>query len=82
VTTVRVLLFAWLAQDGSGAQEVVVEVQDGASIADALEAVQTSTGWRAEKSEFAVACNEQYSDVSRVVADGDVIALIPPVGGG
>ena len=59
-----------------------MEVPDGAVIADALEAVQASTGWRPGASEFAVACNEEYSDVDRPVGDGDVIALIPPVGGG
>ncbi len=78
----EVLLFAQLAEV-AGAQQLSIELPDGATVGDALdqlagkhEAIQT---WR---DRIAVAVDEQYRPPSASLTDGCTIALIPPVSGG
>lgn len=79
--TIRVLLFAWLA-DHAGAREVQVGLQAGATVEDAVRSAGETLGATLDPAGFAVALNERYSDLSATVREGDVIALIPPVSGG
>jgi len=79
--TVRVLLFAWLA-DQAGAREVQVGLQEGATVEDAVRSAGEALGTTLDPGGFAVALNERYSDLFAAVREGDVIALIPPVSGG
>ena len=74
-----ILLFARLA-DALGQSELTLELTDGATAGDALEAalaehpdLQAGT---------AIAVNEQYASREVRLRDGDVVALIPPVSGG
>jgi molybdopterin synthase catalytic subunit len=77
---VRVHLFAGL-RERLGAPEVDLEVRDGATVDDALAAL----GRRHEGlagSRFTTALNRRYVERSAAIADGDELALIPPVSGG
>lgn len=75
----RVLLFAsW--SDALG-PEVEVDLPDGASVADLLQALKARLEGRALPTPL-VALNQQYARPEAVLAAGDEIALIPPVAGG
>jgi molybdopterin synthase catalytic subunit/molybdopterin converting factor small subunit len=74
---VRVRLFAGLRERaGSGDQEV--EVPAGARVND----VWAALGLGAEPPGLVYAVNRQYVDRDHVLADGDELAVIPPVSGG
>jgi molybdopterin synthase catalytic subunit len=74
---VAVKLFAAL-RERAGARERALELADGASIED----VWPALGLGDEPSGLVYAVNRSYVDRSHVLADGDEIALIPPVSGG
>lgn len=81
-TTVRVRLFA-IQRELAGAREVPLALADGATIED---------GWAALVARFPVlapgrsavrfARNGTYADPEEPLADGDELAIIPPVSGG
>lgn len=74
---VRVRLFAAL-RERAGADEVSLELPDGALVRDALEEVRdVSAGLR-----VVVAVNHEYAADDQALRAGDEIALIPPVSGG
>jgi len=74
---VLVRLFAGLReQAGTGAREL--ELPDGATTAD----VWPQLGLGVEPPGLLYAVNRDYADRSRPLADGDEVALIPPVSGG
>jgi molybdopterin synthase catalytic subunit/molybdopterin converting factor small subunit len=74
---VVVRLFAGLReQAGTGRQEV--ELPEGASVADLWPAL----GLGNEPSGLLYAVNRAYAEPDRRLADGDEVALIPPVSGG
>ncbi len=80
--TVRIRLFA-MQREQAGTRDVPVELGDGATIEDA---------WAALVARFPVlgpgrpsvrfACNGAYADPMTALADGDEVAMIPPVSGG
>ena len=77
---IRVRLFASL-REKVGASELEVSLDRGATVAD------VSSRLRAEHptlaaARFATAVNRAYATPDRVLADGDEVALIPPVSGG
>ncbi len=74
---VRVRLFAML-RERAGAGEVTLELPDGASVAQALEALRWLTGGIP----VLMAVNREYADPTLTLAPGDELALIPPVSGG
>jgi MoaE-MoaD fusion protein len=74
---VRVRLFAVL-RERAGADEVELELPDGARVADALAAVDGLAGGLS----LVMAVNREYASVDAVLAPGDELALIPPVSGG
>jgi molybdopterin synthase catalytic subunit len=74
---VAVKLFAALREQ-AGMRERVLELADGASIDD----VWPALGLGAEPSGLVYAVNRAYVERGAPLADGDEVALIPPVSGG
>lgn len=81
--TVRILYFAGL-RDAIGLTEESVEVPDGVRTVRGLcNLLASRHGAYAERRSFVrVARNEAFAADDEALADGDVIALIPPVAGG
>jgi molybdopterin converting factor subunit 1 len=79
---VRVLLFA-IIRDAAQTGEVEVELPVMATAKDAVDFVQLQfpqiTQYLARS---AIAVNRQYATTETVLADGDEVAIIPPVSGG
>lgn len=77
--TVSVLLFAsW--SDALGSQ-LELELPAGARVADLLAALSTLTAGKSLPRPL-VALNQRYAKPEAVIAEGDEIAIIPPVAGG
>ena len=77
---VRVLFFGVL-RDGMGEPERELEVAAGSTAGDVVEACRAGAEggvWGA----LAVAVNQEYAGRDRVLAEGDEVALLPPVSGG
>ena len=74
---VTVRLFAIL-RERAGAAEVVLDLPDGARVADALAKLHEL----AEGLPLVMAVNREYADAQRMLGPGDELALIPPVSGG
>lgn len=79
---IAIKLFAGL-RDRAGTGDLSVELDDGATVADAIDMAQHSAPkeWTAPTSLMA-AVNNEYVELSGVLSDGDELALIPPVSGG
>jgi MoaE-MoaD fusion protein len=80
---ITVLLFATLRQR-AGAQSVDLDLADGSTAKDALEALARSDGLGelVERMPLRVAVNREYVPDSTVLSPGDELAVIPPVSGG
>jgi molybdopterin converting factor subunit 1 len=79
---ITVLYFA-VFRERLGRSDEVVELVDGARVRDAVEALAGKhAAIAALRGRFRVAVNEEFSEDDRVLADGDEVALIPPVAGG
>jgi len=74
---VTVKLFAGL-RERAGAAERELELADGARVAD----VWAPLGLGAEPPGLLYAVNKAYAEPARTLAEGDEVALIPPVSGG
>jgi len=74
---IAVRLFAGLREQ-AGTRERTIELPDGATIAD----VWAELGLGDEPPGLMVALNRAYVDRSAPLADGDEVAMIPPVSGG
>jgi MoaE-MoaD fusion protein len=74
---VRVRLFAVL-RERAGAQQIELELPDGALVSDALQRVSGLT----DGVPVVMAVNQEYADPSTTLRAGDEVALIPPVSGG
>jgi MoaE-MoaD fusion protein len=74
---VTVRLFAML-RERAGANEVSLELREGARVADAIAAL----GGVADGLALVMAVNREYAADDQVLAPGDELALIPPVSGG
>jgi molybdopterin synthase catalytic subunit/molybdopterin converting factor small subunit len=74
---VTVRLFAVL-RERAGANELELELPDGARVADALAAV----GGLAAELPLVIAVNREYAEAGQALSPGDELALIPPVSGG
>lgn len=81
--TVRLLLFAIYRDLAGGRGELEVEVEPGADVASALAAARALYPALARLPERpVVAVNRVYADLDAPLADGDEVALLPPVAGG
>jgi molybdopterin converting factor subunit 1 len=80
---VEVRLFAMLAER-AGAESVQIEVDEGATVRDAIEAVSRKPGMREplDRLKVVMAVNREYAHMDVVLHEGDELALIPPVSGG
>ena len=80
---IDVRLFAML-RERAGSDSVTVEVPDGATVRDAVDAVARTHGLADVMGRMSVvmAVNREYADDDARLAEGDELALIPPVSGG
>lgn len=78
---IRTLLFATY-RDMAGAGELDLELPDGATAGDLVERLRARDGLGAMPAEPALAVNQVYAPLSTGLADGDEVALLPPVAGG
>jgi molybdopterin converting factor subunit 1 len=80
---VEVRLFAML-RERAGSDSVTVDLADGATVRDAVDAVGAQHGLRELISRMPVvmAVNREYADEDDPLRAGDELALIPPVSGG
>ncbi len=79
---VTVLLFA-AHRELAGADQTVVSLPDCATVGALLAELRgRGGGWASLPERAAVAVNRRYADVATVLAEGDEVALIPPVAGG
>jgi molybdopterin synthase catalytic subunit len=79
---IRVRLFA-IQRELAGTREVGLDLADGATVADAWDALVALHPALAPGREFVrFARNGAYADATTVLGDGDEVAMIPPVSGG
>jgi molybdopterin synthase catalytic subunit len=78
---IRVLLFASYA-DALGVHEMPLEVSSGSLVRDVLRRVLELRGTGALPASPLMAVNSEYAALDREVAEGDEVAIIPPVAGG
>lgn len=79
---IRILAFAGLAERLAW-REREISLPAGASAHHALDALCAEFPQiDAARASLALAVNEVYAHPSRTLADGDTLALIPPVSGG
>ena len=77
-----ILLFAQLAE-AVGRDRLTLELSNGATVGDALQRIALEHPAVADmRDALAVAVNDLYCLGDTALADGDTIALIPPVSGG
>jgi molybdopterin converting factor subunit 1 len=79
--TIRVRFFASL-RERLRSSEVLRELPSGATVADLLTALEGDFPAFAGSGRVSIAVNAEYVDGHHVLADGDEVALIPPVSGG
>ena len=80
--TVRFLLFA-IYRDLAGTGELELAIPDGATVADAVDALRArGGGFMRLPVAPAVAVNQEYASLDTRLAQGDELALLPPVAGG
>jgi len=79
---VRVRLFA-MQREIAGTREVALDLEEGASIEDAWSALVDRVPLLASgRAAVRFALNGAYTDAETPLADGDEVAMIPPVSGG
>jgi molybdopterin converting factor subunit 1 len=80
---VEVRLFAML-RERAGSDSVTVEVPEGATVREALDAVgrERGLGELIGAMPMVMAVNREYADEADTLSAGDELALIPPVSGG
>ena len=79
---IRIRLFA-IQRELAGTREVPLEIADGAKVADAWDAlVGMYPALAPGRASVRFARNGAYADGSTELADGDEVAMIPPVSGG
>src|ERR687889_320842 len=69
-----------LRERAGGAQELVLDLPEGAKVSDALASSELAV--LAEGIPLVMAVNREYADGEQVLDPGDELALIPPVSGG
>ena len=80
---IDVRLFAIL-RERAGKEALTVEVREGATVRDALDALarEHGLGDLIARMPVVMAVNREYAVEDAILAEGDELALIPPVSGG
>ena len=78
---VRSLFFAQY-RDMAGAEELPVELPEGASVGDLVSALRGRGGLASLPPRPVVAVNMDYAPLATRLSEGDEVAFIPPVAGG
>lgn len=78
---IHTLLFA-VYRDMAGTDEIHLDLDPGATAADLVLRLRAEPGMDRLPVEPALAVNQEYAPLSTVLADGDEVALLPPVAGG
>lgn len=78
---IRTLLFATY-RDLAGAGELEIDLPVGSTAADLVARLRERRGLSALPSDPALAVNQVYAPLETALADGDEVALLPPVAGG
>ena len=78
---IRTLLFATY-RDLAGTDELEIELPGGATAGDLVDRLRRRQGLDWLPSDPALAVNQIYAPLSTPLADGDEVALLPPVAGG
>jgi molybdopterin converting factor subunit 1 len=78
---INVRLFAGL-RERAGSDHIDVELPDGASVGELLEAMAGTPVGELRPRQCVVAVNREYARPDAVLAAGDEVALVPPVSGG
>ena len=79
--TVTVRFFASYA-DSLGVPSMVMDLDEGATVSDVMQAVTRLPGASKLPPSPLVAVNHSYASPSRILVGGDEVAVIPPVAGG
>lgn len=80
--SVRTLFFA-AYRDLVGAQELAVELEEGATVADLVDELRgRGRPWDGLPRDPAIAVNRTYAPLTERLGGGDEVAFIPPVAGG
>ena len=78
---VRILLFGQY-RDDAGASELTFDLPAGATASDAVAELRAQKPSSLIPERPVVAVNMSYASLHDVLADGDELALLPPVAGG
>jgi molybdopterin converting factor subunit 1 len=78
---VRVRLFA-SAREAAGVGHLLLELPNGQAVQDAIAAITTLHPQVGDIRQMVIAKNREYVGLEEPLADGDELALIPPVSGG
>src|SRR4029077_3694473 len=76
---VRTRLFARLRELARGAEAETLELPAGSTLTDVYEALRLRHPALPERAAVRAALNQEFTDWSAHVADGDEVAFIPPV---
>lgn len=77
------ILYFGPAADDAGVPRETLEAPDGSSVADFHELLDRAhPALVRRRSHLRFAVNAEYADASRVLREGDEVAVIPPVAGG
>jgi molybdopterin converting factor subunit 1 len=79
--TIRVRMFASL-RERTGTARTEARLTEGATVADLLTDLQKRFPALEGCGRVAYAVNSEYAKLDHALADGDEVALIPPVSGG
>lgn len=79
--TVTLRFFASYAES-LGVPSLELNLDEGATVSDVIKAISTMPGSSRLPPNPLVAVNHSYAKSSRILVDGDEVALIPPVAGG
>lgn len=75
------ILYFGVLKDVMGHRSAVMDVTEGASVADLL-ALHRGAGRASVWDSIAVAVNQEYARAEDLLKEGDEVALLPPVSGG
>ncbi len=78
----RTRLFARLRELARGAETETLELPAGSTLTDVYEALRLMHPALPDRGAVRPALNQEFSDWSAAVADGDEVAFVPPVSGG